>query len=148
MAATPTHLTERIACSLALRQPIRRPSFPAPRGDAGPIRNDRELGGGSFSDNSSAKAQELNLGYTRLNGICRSVSCGSRAFYLDWRPASALKKKRCSTANQEAVPNPTEHPLETIYDAAANDIFGSWSHQSASRPRARVSVTARRSSIW
>ena len=67
----------------------------------------------------------------------RSASCGSRAFYLDWRPASAsaLKKKGCSTANQEAVPNPTEHSLETIYDAAANDIFGFWSHQSASPPQ-------------
>ena len=65
----------------------------------------------------------------------RSASCGSRAFYLDWRPASALKKKGCSTANQEAVPNPTEHSLETIYDAAANDIFGFWSHRSAGPPQ-------------
>lgn len=65
----------------------------------------------------------------------RSASCGSRAFYLDWRPASALKKNGCSTANQEAVPNPTEHSLETIYDVAANDIFGFWSHQSASLPQ-------------
>jgi FixJ family two-component response regulator len=33
------------------------------------------------------------------------------------------------------VPNPTEHPLETIYDAAANSIFGSWSHQPANPPQ-------------